>query len=75
MKTIILRECTDHSIIYGAITVNVDVNVVELQDKIYEIKNDFYKSDIYDWTLEEVLEELSKTYDFTYSELYECLEV
>ena len=75
MKNLILRECTNNNVIYGVITIKSDIHVNDFQEKIYEIKNSFYESDFEDWTIEDVLEELAKTYDFEYNQLDGNLEV
>ena len=51
----ILVECTDYDTMYGILEVQ-EVSEEDVQDKIYEIKRQFVKDGVDDWTIEDVLE-------------------
>lgn len=62
-----LVECTDHKVVYGVLTV-LDVSAREVQDKIYEIKNDpnFY-AEYPDWVIKDVLSKFPKEWSWQYT--------
>ena len=62
----ILTECTDHEHIYGELSV-LNVDLQEVQNKIYEIKNQFYKNGNYDWTIVDVLNMFPEEWTWTYT--------
>lgn len=62
MNAIILHECSDWDVIYGVILTAESEDVV--QSAIYNIKRKFYRNDIYDWTVEDVLNELDFDFEF-----------
>lgn len=69
-----LVECTDYKMVYGLLEVK-DVNEEEVQNKIYEIKNEFYENDIYDWTIEDVFEKFPYEWEWTYHQTDCTLEI
>lgn len=62
MNAIILHECTNWDVVYGIImTEESEANVYKA---IRDIKTRFYRNDIYDWTVEDVLNELDFDFEF-----------
>ena len=65
-----LVECSDHDVIYGVLTVN-NVSLEEVQNKIYEIKNDEkFLEENPDWCIDDVFEWFPEEWEWG----YECLE-
>lgn len=75
MKSLILRECSDCDVIYGVIVVGDEIDVEEIQNKIYEIKKEFHATGFEDWIIEDVLEKLSESHEFNYSPLDGSVEI
>lgn len=71
----LLVECTDYKEIYRTLLFNNNTPKKEIQNKIYEIKNNFYDNDFDGWTIDDILEQLSKYYNFEDLGGYEYLEV
>ena len=67
-------ECSEHNCIYGILTV-VGVSVAEVQNKIYEIKNEFYENDIEDWTIEDVLEKFPHNWEWAFDTEVATVEI
>lgn len=62
MNAIILHECTNWDVVYGIIMTEESEDVV--QSAIRDIKTRFYRNDIYDWTVEDVLNEFDFDFEF-----------
>ena len=74
MTTAKLVDCCDWDCFYGILTVaNADED--EVQNKIYEIKNGFYKKGFYDWTIEDVLNELPDEWEWDYETDISIIEI
>ena len=58
-------ECEDHDVNYGILKVK-DKSEEEIQSKIYEIKKEFEKKNISDWTVEDVFKEFPKDWHWLY---------
>ena len=69
--TCILVECTDHRQIYGILTVD-GVGANEIQDKIYEIKEEF---DDNDWEIVDVLNKLPNEWQWKYNDIIGKVEI
>lgn len=67
----ILVECTDHKQIYGILTVE-GIDAYEVQNKIYEIKDEFEDND---WEIKDVLERLPKEWKWTYDDNISKIEI
>lgn len=63
-QTFLMIECSDYNTIYKVLLFDENINKKEIQNKIYEIKNHFYNEDFDNWTIDNVLEELSKYFNF-----------
>lgn len=59
-----LVECSDNDVIYEILVFNGNVSQKEIQDEIYKIKNKLYEEGLDEWQVQDVLDELSKKYDF-----------
>lgn len=64
-RTIILRDCENWNKIYNVLIFNTEVNSTEVDYEISRIKNKFYDEGFDDWTIDDVLDELSKKYEFS----------
>lgn len=60
----LLVENSDYDTIYRVLVFDERYSKNEIQDKIYSIKMKFYETKFDDWTIDDVLIELSKYYDF-----------
>ena len=71
-----LVECSDYDVQYGILTVE-NVSTMEVQKKIYEIKNRFYKEGFEDWCIDDVLEEFPEEWewDFVQTNYDEAIEI
>ena len=66
MKTqpLLVVECTNWEIIYTTLLFEESIDLKDVKKTIYEIKNRFYENNFDDWTVEDLLNELSTIYDF-----------
>lgn len=65
-KAIKIVECTDHDVTYGILTVK-NVSVDEVQNKIYEIKNDNgFLEECPDWCIDDVFERFPENWEWRY---------
>ena len=71
----LLVECTDYDVVYRVLLFNDDVDKRDIQNRIYEIKRNFYENNIDDWTVDDVLNELSLVFDFYDYSDYKIVEV
>jgi hypothetical protein len=63
-----LVECSDHDVIYGILTVE-EVSIEEVQNKIYEIKNDKkFLEENPEWCIDDVFEWFPKEWEWTFIE-------
>ena len=71
-----LVECSDHDCQYGILTVE-NVDLKEVQDKIYEIKNKFYDEGFENWCIDDVLEKFPTEWewDFVHTDYDEAIEI
>lgn len=67
----ILVECTDHKQIYGVLTVD-GISANEVQDKIYEIKDEF---DNDNWEIQDVLDRLPREWKWKYDDYISKIEI
>lgn len=58
-------ECSDHDVLYGFLEV-YNTTEEEVQQKIYEIKNRFYKEGFEDWTIDDVFEQFPTEWKWTF---------
>lgn len=56
-------DCSDHDAQYGILTVH-NVSLKEVQNKIYEIKNEFYDEGFDDWTIDDVFEKFPDEWEW-----------
>lgn len=71
----LLVECTDYDTIYRVLLFNDNIDKRDIQDTIDKIKIGLWENGIEDWTVDDVLEELSTIYDFTDLGCHKMLEV
>jgi hypothetical protein len=69
-----LVECSDHDCQYGILTVE-NVDLKEVQDKIYEIKNRFCNEENYSWCVDDVLENFPKEWEWSFERVVDVLEI
>lgn len=71
MKYVLLKDCDDDEV-YGMLTFGKKINIEEVQEEIYRLKNA-----IEGYCVDEILDGLWKKYDFAYEDLHnqEYLEV
>lgn len=69
-----LVECSDHDYQYGILTVE-NVELKEVQDKIYEIKNKFYDEGFDGWCIDDVFEEFPKEWEWDFVQGNGVLEI
>ena len=63
-----LIECCDHEVIYGILTVE-NVSVEEVQNKIYEIKNNVkFLEENPDWTIDDVFEHFPEEWNWEFEQ-------
>ena len=61
-----LVECSDHDVIYGYLDVK-NVSIEDVQQKIYEIKNDEkFLQEHPDWTVEDVIAQFPQDWECVY---------
>ena len=61
-----LVECCEHDYVYGILTVE-NVSIEEVQNKIYEIKNDEeFLEENPDWTIDDVFEHFPKEWEWVF---------
>lgn len=66
-----LVECSDHDCQYGILTVE-NVDLKEVQDKIYEIKRRFSDEGFNDWTINDVFMEFPEEWEWSYNNCQAC---
>ena len=71
----LLVECTDYDVIYRVLLFNNNIDKQDIQDSIDKIKIGLWQNGIEDWTVDDVLQELSTIYNFTDLGCHEILEV
>lgn len=59
----ILVECTNYDTMYGILSVEA-VDEETVQQKVYEIKNQFYEEGFDDWTIEDVLDKFPDEWEW-----------
>ena len=64
-QVFLLRDCVEWNTIYRILVFNNDVSEKEVQEEIWRIKNTFSKNEFDEWTIDDVMDELGKKYDFT----------
>lgn len=69
-----LVECMDHRVTYGILTVE-NVSADTVQEKISEIKKRFFDEEFDDWTIDDVLMELPDTWEWSYEQNVEIVEI
>ena len=69
-----LVECTDYDYIYGILDVEA-VDEETVQQKIYEIKNKFYKEGFDDWSIEDVLAKFPPEWNWEYTRTKSKIEI
>ncbi len=65
MNAVRLVECTDIDCCYGFLLFE-NATVEDMQNKIYEIKDDFYERDFNSWTIDDVINELPSEWNVQY---------
>lgn len=65
IRLFLLRDCVEWNTIYKILVFNNDVSKKEVQEEIWKIKNTFSENEFDEWTIDDVMDELSKKYDFT----------
>lgn len=63
-------ECSDHDVQYGILTVD-NVNLEEVQNKIYKIKCKFSDEGFDDWCIDDVFEEFPEEWEWNYDSIPE----
>lgn len=61
-----LVECSDHDYQYGILTVE-NVDLKEVQDKIYEIKRKFCDEGFDDWCLDDLFEKFPEEWKWEFN--------
>lgn len=69
-----LVECTNYDTVYGILSVEA-VEEETVQQKIYEIKNKFYKEGFNDWTIEDVLAKFPSEWNWEYNQTSSKIEI
>lgn len=63
--TYLLTDCVESNCVYKILHFTDDnLYIKDINLTINKIKNHFYEEDFDDWTIDDVLEELHKVYDF-----------
>lgn len=65
MTPYLLVECSDWDEIYRVLIFQDKIKATDIQNEIYRIKQKFYDEEYDSWCIDDLLEELSKIYDFT----------
>lgn len=65
MTPYLLVECSDWDEIYRVLMFQDKIKATDIQNEIYRIKQKFYDEEYDSWCIDDLLEELSKIYDFT----------
>lgn len=69
-----LVECSDYDTIYGILTVE-NVSAKEVQEKIYEIKNEFNDKGYDGWCIDDVFEKFPKKWEWDFVQGNDVLEI
>jgi hypothetical protein len=69
-----LVECTDYDTVYGILSVE-GIDEKTVQQKIYEIKNQFYEEGFDDWTIEDVLAKFPLEWNWEYNQTNSKIEI
>lgn len=74
--TYILRDCVEYDCVYRILHFTEgDIKRIDVDNTINKIKNNFEANDFSGWTIDDVLEELSKNYTFIVYDFDGFLEV
>lgn len=66
----LLRDCVEHQCIYRILVFDDNIEEKEIQDAIYDIKDKFEDEGNDNWTVNDVLNILSKNYSFKTESLF-----